>query len=364
MKILFLTANITTVGGIERVISILANHFVTDLGYEVQISSVYDYNGNVLPAFSVDERVKLKFHKMTIKTPKSVVEKLMQNFNQYRKIKKIVEEEKYDCIITTHPHISVPVLLCKKQLKGSCIITEHADYENCTNFWKLLRKLTYIKSDKVVVLTEANKQKYHFLTSDEIQVIPNPLSFTVENKKREKSKKIIAVGRLEYEKGFDRLIDIFSSIASECSEWSLDIIGDGSQKEFLINKINEKNLNQKIKIKPFTTEIVNNYLSASICAIPSRNEAFSMVLLEAMSCGLACISYNLPGPSEIINNGVDGTLIYDNDNESFSKELLKLIKDDNLRNHYSINSLHKVSRYSIECIINDWKQLFETLKIK
>lgn len=363
MKILFLTTNITTVGGIERVISILANHFVTDLSYEVQISSLYEYKDNASLAFYLDERVKLKFHNMRIKTPKSTLEKLKQNFQQYKEIKKIVRDENYDFIITTHPHISIPVLLCKKDLKGPCIITEHADYENCTKFWKILRRYTYTRSDRLVVLTEINKQKYYFVSKNKIQVIPNPLSFTVENPKIKRSKKIIAVGRLEYEKGFDRLIDIFNSIANECSDWSLDIIGDGSQKELLINKINEMNLNNRIQIKPFTSQIVNEYLSASICAIPSRSEAFSMVLIEAMSCGLACISYNLPGPSEIINNGVDGTLIKNSDNESFSKELLKLIKDDNLRSYYNINSQHKISKYSINCIINDWKQLFETLKI-
>ena len=363
MKVLFLTSNITTIGGIERVISVLSNHFVTDLSYEVQISSLYDYGTNTTPAFSLNSNIQLKFHKLFLKQPKSVFEKVYQNFKQYKAIKRIINEEQYDCIITTHPHISVPVLLCKKELKGPSIVTEHADYNNCTKFWNFFRRLTYRRADKLVVLTETNKRKYHFISNDKLKVIPNPLSFSVGKRKKSSERKIIAVGRLEYEKGFDRIIDIFSSIENDCPNWTMDIIGDGSQREHLIKKIKEKNLNHKIEIKSFNPHIIDNYLESSICVIPSRSEAFSMVLVEAMSCGLACIIYNLPGPSEIISNGIDGSLVSENDNESFAKELLKLIKNDELRDYYGINSVKKVSRYSIEYIVKEWSHLFSSLEL-
>ena len=361
MKVLCLTTNISTVGGIERVMSVLANRLVQEDNIEIQISSLYKYETRN-PSFKIDEKVKLKYHDFEVFTPKNTKDKILQNIKQFQAVKKVLKYEDYDLIMTFHPHISVPVILYKLLLKKKCIVTEHSSYENCTKFWSLMRRLTYKYADKVVVLTESNRKKYARFSPQNLIVMPNPIPFKTLETSSLKQRRIISVGRLEAEKGFERLIDIYKIIADNCLEWSLAIIGDGSQKELLLKKICENNLEDRVHIIPFTDDMLSEYLNASICVIPSYTEAFPMVLLEAMHCGLPVVSFNFLGAKEILADSDFGLLVEQNDIEQFSTYLLSLISDYEFRLIQGSKGRKLSEKYTVDNIIKEWKLIINELR--
>lgn len=107
------------------------------------------------------------------------------------------------------------------------------------------------------------------------------------------------------------------------------------------------------------TNDIQNVLSISkVLTLTSHNEGFPMVLLESMACGVPVVSFNIKtGPSEIINNGVDGYLIEDGNLEEFADCLLQLLSNDLLLRDFSNNSITSIQKYNVKNIISKWSTL-------
>lgn len=361
MKILCLTTNISTVGGIERVMSVLVNELIKwDHIEKIQISSLYEYETRI-PSFNIDEKVILRYHDFKVTPPRNIFEKIFQNVKQFRMVKRVLKEEEYDLVITFHPHISVPTIIYKKIYKKKCIVTEHSSYHDCTKIWRVLRKLTYKKADKVIVLTESNEKEYRKFSPENLMVIPNPIPFVSSKTSMLNAKRIIAVGRLSPEKGFDRLIDISEIILKQRPDWNLDIIGDGVQKELINQNIIKKGLGGKINLVSFTKDMINEYLNSSICVIPSYTEAFPMVLLEAMHCGLPVVSFDFLGAREIISQSNFGVLVEQGNLDEFSKRVIELIDDSNYRLKQGALGRKLSEKYTIENTVTKWKSVINEL---
>ena len=194
-----------------------------------------------------------------------------------------------------------------------------------------------------------------------VEVINNPRSFISDDASNQCNNRIITAGRLEPEKGYDRLIEIFNDLDIKSNNWKLDIYGDGREKQSLINKIKSYGLDDIISILPFTDRIKEEFLKSDLYVLPSRTEAFGMVLLEAMECGLPCISFDLPGPSEIIKSGEDGFIIEFDNMKEFVDKLKILITDDELRKLYSEKAKENTNRFDISKIADRWKQLYSQI---
>lgn len=194
-----------------------------------------------------------------------------------------------------------------------------------------------------------------------VEVINNPRPFISDDASNQCNNRIITAGRLEPEKGYDRLIEIFNDLDIKSNNWKLDIYGDGREKQSLINKIKSYGLDDIISILPFTDRIKEEFLKSDLYVLPSRTEAFGMVLLEAMECGLPCISFDTPGPKEIIKNEEDGFIISDNNYDLFRDKLKLLMDDKEKRILFSKNAKKNVERFDIKNISDKWKNLFEQL---
>lgn len=360
MKLLLLTTDVNIVGGIENVISQLTNFFVKEYGYEIEIMSLYG-NPNMTPHFNFDSRIKLSFANLKTQTMKNKLDEITKDLKLKKEILNRIKNKDFDIIMTFHYPISISVILNKKYISGKIIVTEHSDYHHGIGRLDMIkRKITYRKADKVVVLNEHNKKIYkNFL--DNVEVIGNPRPFTSEKISSQKNNRIITAGRLEYEKGFDRIIEIFNDSFIRDSNWRLDIYGDGRQKEELIKMIEKYDLEDIIKIHPFTNKIKEEFLKSCIYVLPSRTEAFSVVLLEAMECGLPCVSFDLSGPREIIKNGEDGFIVKENNNNDFREKLKILMSNHELRDLYSKNAKENVKRFDIKNIAIKWEELFNEI---
>lgn len=216
------------------------------------------------------------------------------------------------------------------------------------------------KYKKVVLLTEKDRQLWG--KKQNLVVIPNPLSFQTDKKSALENKKIIAVGRLIAQKGFDLLIEAFSKIAKKFPEWNLLIIGEGQDEAFLLGLINHKGLKDRVTILPPRKDIHDILMDSSIYALSSRYEGFGLVLTEAMECGVPCVAFDCEcGPSEIINNNIDGFLVEDRNVIQFAEKLEILMSDNELRKRMGVQAKQNVKRFGIEKVMQHWTSLFNDL---
>lgn len=350
-KIGIVVENITNRAGIERAVTNLCNSLCDFEEYNIVLISICSKDGCV-PAYKLDNRVDL-LH-LNVKKKK----KYGWYIEFYNLIKKIINYEKLDYIIgTTYALNSVISVLDLRVKKIGC---EHFNYNSATFLGKVVRRLFYNNLSAIVLLTKSDARNYSFLDAKKIYIIPNSLSFKCNGKYNCDSKQIIAVGRLEMQKGFDILIEIAKKTQKLIPDWKFVIYGEGSEKDNLLRKIKNNELGGYVEIKPSVIDVEKILLNSSIYVMTSRFEGLPMVLIEAKECGLPEISFDCKeGPSEIIEDGVDGYIIPVNDNEMFIEKLVMLAKDKEKRVNFSEHSKINAKRFSSTNVSNLWKEMLE-----
>lgn len=213
--------------------------------------------------------------------------------------------------------------------------------------------------DRFVVLTREDMGYWRGVKN--IQVIPNARSFETPYKSYLDGKRVIAVGRLERQKGFDMLIGIWQSVCERVPDWHLDIIGEGPLHEDLQRQIDRCGISDSVSILEPTPNIIEYYMESSILAMTSRYEGFPMVLLETMTCGVPAVSFACKcGPADIITDGRDGFLTDEGDRNTFADRLVTLMGDADLRKRMGAEAKKTSERYSIGNIMGRWVSLFNS----
>lgn len=358
MNIGIIITDITRRAGTERAVSnlsnILANH-----NNSVYIISIDSDSGN--GAYELINGVSI-LHLNIGLSAADVIKKIQCYKQLLIAINKIIKEQELEYIIGTYSSINVLLPLFNKKVKT--IGCEHFNYASANKLHNFLRFVLYRKLDAVVVLTPQDSKHYSFINRNRLFIIPNSLSFEIMNSHDYNQKCVISIGRLSYQKGFDILIDVVSRIARKIEDWKFIIVGDGEQKQCLLQKIKSKELDQIITIIPPTDSIITLYQAASIFLMTSRWEGLPMVLLEAQACGLPIISFDCPeGPASVIHDDKDGYLIRPFDIEIMANKLLTLIENRNLREKFGKRAFDSALTYSSENIYNLWYALFEEINI-
>ena len=353
MKIDFVISSLTG-GGAQRVLILLANALVQK-GYHINIVTF-----NAPDIFVADKRVgRVRLHEGKIKN-----HKLRAIYNL---IKYYSKKEKRPAIIisflTSTNFISIPVA---KLFGIKIIASEHINYLRSDSVVdNFTRKYLYRYDNFLTVLTKFDVPYYQKFKAKPV-VMPNPSSFVPLQKDNMIRKKVIlAVGSLNrYEhKGFDNLLYILKPILEEFPEWRLKILGKGDKgMNYLKNLSIELQIEKNIEFAGFKSNVSEIMQQSSIFILSSRYEGLPMVLIEAMSQGMACIAYDcITGPSDIIKNGYDGLLIDNQNREAMRAGLAKLIGDNTLRKKLASNAIHSINRYQIDNIVKKWEDLFQRL---
>lgn len=356
MKICFFTDDIFTLGGIQRVVSVVASELAQYHDVDILCftrNEEFKINRNL---YNLDEKVNIEVNKVLfdMKFTSKIRSKILRVINEKTEIfnnEKSVElltsvyypkevqdrcikylnSKDYDVIIGVAGVYSLLLGIISNKLDAKTVGWQHNSYDayfNTTHkyHWdqNKLFKAFIKKLDRYIVLTNEDKKLVdnNFLVNS--VRIYNPLSFTSIKKSNCEERNIICVGRLVQEqKGLDLLIKAFYKVSLIHKGWILYIVGDGEDKNKLNELIHKFNLEDKIKIKPFTNNIKEYYLNSSILVSSSRWEGFGLVITEAMECGLPVIAFANSGPKEIINKpNENGILVTCGNTDELAKAMI------------------------------------------
>jgi glycosyltransferase involved in cell wall biosynthesis len=223
----------------------------------------------------------------------------------------------------------------------------------------------YRRLDALTVLTKGDLEDYSRVlaaSGTRIVRIPNAVSPLGGGLSDPASRVVVAAGRLTGQKGFDLLIPAFAQVAQAHPEWTLRIYGSGRRRALLQRMILEHRLSDQVRLMGRASNMGEELAKGSVYAMSSRFEGFPMVLLEAMSKGLAVASFDCPrGPSDLITPGEDGLLVPNGDVDALARALLRLMEDEELRRRLGAAALETARRYDAEAIGRQWDGLLSQL---
>ena len=258
-------------------------------------------------------------------------------------------------------------MLTAKAIKGlgiKWISWDHFDFEY-TKGWRRPEALQMVKKDAyaLVLITKALCKTYLERTdfnASFIRQIYNPLSFELNYPINHRGqKKVLAMGRIAPQKGFDLLLKSWLLVEKQVEDWILEIVCGYGDYQSLEKEAKAMGCKSVICVGQ-TTNVPGIMSSASIFALSSRFEGFGLVITEANACSVPVVSYDCPvGPNEIITDGVDGLLVEPENVEQFAEKLLFLIKNDSLREDMGRKAYESSKRFSMEKILKQWVDLIE-----
>lgn len=347
-------------GGAERVVSTLSNELIDR--YDITIITYTES----IPFYQLDSRITILCCRKNEAQSKSLWQGIKNNYILYKNILHIVKSNRIEIIIGFMTNANILSVLVGKTLGISTIISERIDPKSSqTSFvWNKLKKYLYPKSDVLVVQTLPIKNYFsNWIPERKLVILPNPLyhSFSEAIEKKEQPKRdniILNVGRLTTQKGQEMLIKCFAKINPP--NWKLKLIGTGHLEDFYKKLISDLNMSEKIEMLGVKKNIIPHYQQAKIFAFPSQYEGFPNALTEAMYMGLACISTDCPtGPSELIEDGLNGFLVPVNNSNLFEEKLNKLILDENLMKVFSERAPLAVKHLEAKIVVAKWEALIQ-----
>ncbi len=364
-KLLYITNGINGPGGLERVLSVKASYLANHYEYDVHIITLNQGDASLFYDFSP----RITYHDVT--TSSSGISYL---FQYIKGIKREITKIKPDVIAVCDDGIKgllLPILIGKtcpmiyeRHVSKNIVIRS----DNQSSFSKFITSLKFGLMnfggkfyDFFVVLTNGNKNEWKLKN---ITVIPNPLSFYPKEEKISTltNKRVLAVGKQSYQKGYDRLLRSWQLVIAQFPDWTLDIYGTINKEEGLDVLSDELGVADSVNFYPPEKNIGAKYAEASIYVMSSRYEGFGMVLTEAMAYGVPCVSFDCPyGPSDIIDHNKNGLLVENHKLEDLASSISDLIKDKDKRVLMGEKSRNDVQRYLPEKIAKEWDKLFQKL---
>lgn len=371
MKIAYCIAGTYNSGGMERVLANKANYLV-EHGHEVAIITT-DQRGQK-PFFALDSRIRCYDLGINYEenNGKSFLNKLLhypaKQFRHKQRLTKLLKELKADIVISmfcneaallpsindgSRKILEIHFSRFKRLQYARKGLWRIADNWRSRNDEKIAARY-----DKFVVLTHEDEAFWKGCSN--ICVIPNARTFTFEQPAPLTSKTVVAVGRYNYQKGFDLLIDAWSQVCRTASGWTLHIVGDGELRPAMEKQIAELGLQGKVVLRKAGSEEMREvYAGAAFLAMSSHYEGLPMVLLEAQAAGLPIVSFTCKcGPRDVVNDGETGFLVPEENVERLADAMLLLIGDSELRKSMGKRAFNNSEKFAVPTVMKQWETLF------
>lgn len=375
IKILYCLAGTFNSGGMERVVTDKANWLAAN-GYDITIVTTEQKGrGDFFPLDSSIRRIDLEilYSETNGFNPLKKYfarEKRMKLHRQ--KLQSVVDSIRPDIIVSTFGNEVGIVPKIKTRAKKIAEIHFSKWYRmqlDRPGIWKWFDRVLTIQDqsllgyyNRFVALTEEDSKNWGRLGN--MVVIPNFVKHIQPCGADLKNKKMVAVGRLSYQKGYDRMVKAWKIVTQKHPDWRMEIFGSGELKEPIENLIIAENLQDKVTIHRPVNDLDEIYVQASALILSSRYEGLPMVLLEAMSYGVPPVAFACQcGPKDTITDGENGLLVKEGDVEALATAINRLIEDETLRKSMGENALQGAANFHIDRVMAKWVELFnEVLK--
>jgi glycosyltransferase involved in cell wall biosynthesis len=222
----------------------------------------------------------------------------------------------------------------------------------------------YPRLDGLAVLTEQDRETYREVLNGSLPMfrIPNTVRAIEPPQADMTAKRILAAGRLTPQKGFDYLIQAFAPVAHAHPDWELKICGAGQSRSRLEARIAEAELEGRILLPGPTDDVPGEMAAASIYVLSSRFEGFPLVLIEAMSKGMAVVAFDCPtGPRDIVDDHENGLLIPHKDVPALTAGIKEMIEDEELRRRCGAAAVDAARDYTMAAIGPRWDAMLQEL---
>lgn len=370
-KVIFFIHSLKS-GGAERVTSLLANYWA-EQGWNVTIVT----QAPITADFYVLNKAVLRQSIELSRESKSVFSAVINNLKRIYLYRGVLKAGRPDIAISmmTVENVLLPISSVGMNIPTIGSERNYPPLLPVGKLWSALRRVTYPYLDAMVAQTE---KIVSWLSENApspiIRKIPNPILMPLGRSEPLvdpdvflstigiEKKVLLAVGRLEPQKGFHRLVDAFAEAVRVNGDWILVIVGSGSLRDDLIKHISEENIDEKIYLAGSVGNVGDWYSKANAYVMSSHFEGFPNTLLEAMAHGLPCISTDCDtGPSELIVNDLNGMLVTNGSHAAMVDGLVKLMNDHELRMRLGNAAKNVVEKYSMQSISSEWESLIVDL---
>ncbi len=221
------------------------------------------------------------------------------------------------------------------------------------------------KYDHVVCLSKEDLKRWRKHLSNVSQIY-NPITITKTMEPDYSAKRVIAVGRLDSQKGFDLLISAWKHVQEHFPDWSLDIYGEGDLREPLQRQIDGLGLGGCVALRGRTADMPEELARHSIMVLSSRFEGFGLVLCEASVCAIPQVSYCCEsGPSEIIEDHKSGILVKQvGDIHGLALALGELMTSEDMRRRMGQCAERLSHRFDLPEVVGRWRELLDKLALQ
>lgn len=381
-RIAIFTYSIFTVGGEQRVVSLIANKLSEK--HEVTIFTMDRVNSG-RPRYDINESIGIEYYNpykndsvsfilraATHLTPVVVYDWYPKGIeraycpDKYAEIMNELISDDYDTVIATAWQLSIILGKVKRLYSRSfrAIAWEHSSYEAYferkyfylyNNTQLFADNLRYV--DSIVVLNNDYKDKYLRKLRLDSEVIFNPKSFVIDSGSKLNNRTILFCGRIDDDfKGIDLLLDSFEKFCNRNSDWRLLIAGDGPALKKYKKLVETLDCGNRVEFLGSISNVKDVMLDASIFVLPSRFEGFPMSVTEAFECGLPVIAYDIPAMEPFKESG-GAVCVPCFDTDEYSNRLLALADDIELRQRIGRNAREFAGQLDIDIIGEKWEDI-------
>lgn len=392
MNVLLVIPSLPDPGGAQRVITMMANHWVETRDWDVTVATfdagerppfyalssqvkheplnIIQHPSKVLRrAVTTKRRIKAFEKYRVLQHSSSLIGRILNSRRRVHVLRQYFHARNPDVVISFLSGANILVLLSVLRTEIPVIVSERNNPANqpLGTVMEHLRKWLYPRASGVVCQTQQILDFFGPGLRRNGVVIPNPVmqpddDVAVPEIPLPDGKLLFAIGGMAgqkmYQKGFDLLVPVFGNLAQRHKEWSLMILGDGSERDALQRKAEECGLSGRVYLPGNVKNVHSLLAKGDLFVLSSRYEGFPNALCEAMACGLPAVSFDCPtGPRDIIRHGIDGLLIPGEDASALEEGLSDLMSDKEMREKMGAKAREVVDRFSPEKVMKMWEEL-------
>ena len=367
-KNIVIVVSAMNMGGAQRVVSILCNYWSQN-GNNVTLISTF--SGDKEHYYKLNKDVALE---NVTDSPLLSKIKVWNLIWKLINLRKLIKNQNPDVVISFLARVNVASALSMIGLKSPLIICERTwpPFASLNNKFLRIYKILFRSVDRIIVQTVKSKDWLtHNFPSNKVNVIPNPAVYPVPSSNErsiepndiisQNKKVILASGRLHKYKQFDLLIKAFLKLKEKHLDWDLVILGNGEERDNLNLMTENFGITDRVHFPGSVGNVSEWYERADLFVLSSILEGFPNVLLEAMTYGLPCVSFDCDtGPRDMIQDGINGILVAPDERENgIIKALKRLIEDENYRKEISANSILLREKFSVRSIMEKWNHILD-----